>query len=389
VSVKIIEGEKAESLDREEKWRLLSPYLRRHGREALSYATLQGNMEYFIVEDKGYVAYVSVRHFAFAPRGVKIALVDPVCAVSDYSDVVGALMEHCRHVVFVPASKELAQALRPMGFKFVCVGYEPEIPIQTYKTKGNWKDLDLIKRARNEARRKGVTIREEPDLSQVDRGQLDAVSQKWLGSKILNDREIWVYARNPVYENEPDVRKFVAYDKDGVVAGFAFYDPIYRDGEPRGYAANTSRCDETNFGKLSTAVHMHAAEVFREEGKDVLNLCLAPFDKVDMGEYNDHWITKTFFKLCRRYGEGVYNFGGLSFFKSKYRANEVPKYFASNGLLPHNDVYLAYLSSGIVQSYFPMLAKFCWGVLTGVANDGLRRIVPGRLSARRSEKTDG
>ena len=48
-----------------------------------------------------------------------------------------------------------------MGFKLNCIGYEPELPIQTYKTRGNWKELDMIKRARNEARREGITIREE------------------------------------------------------------------------------------------------------------------------------------------------------------------------------------------------------------------------------------
>jgi len=106
---------------------------------------------------------------------------------------------------------------------------------------------------------------------------LAAVSAKWLSTKKVNDREIWIYARRPIFDAEEDVRKFVAYDKEGAVAGFVFYDPMYRDGKVFGYSANISRCDEQRFGRLATAVHMEAIEKFKAEGKEVLNLLLAPF----------------------------------------------------------------------------------------------------------------
>ena len=87
------------------------------------------------------------------------------------------------------------------------------IPIQTYNTKGNWKELDLIKRARNETRRGGITIREEHTAGLSLRQQeLKALSAKWITSKKINDREIWLYARRPIFDHEKGVRKFVAYD---------------------------------------------------------------------------------------------------------------------------------------------------------------------------------
>ena len=55
----MILGADAKNIDREEKWRLLSPHFLKHGTEALAYATLQQGMEYF-VHDLGYIAFTSV-----------------------------------------------------------------------------------------------------------------------------------------------------------------------------------------------------------------------------------------------------------------------------------------------------------------------------------------
>ena len=366
MATKIFEGVAAKGLGQKEKWELLSPFLRRHGHEALAYATLQEGMEYFVDED-GYLAYTSVRHPVFARKTQRIVLSDPVCAPENYTRLVRHFLEHSPRAAFAVISERCAEALRGMGFKANCVGYEPEISIQTYNTKGNWKELDLIKRARNEARREGVVIREENGAA-LHKQDFEAVSSKWISAKKVNDREIWIYARRPVFGHEEDVRKFVAYDKTGQVAGFVFYDPMYRDGKVFGYSANISRCDEERFGRLATAVHMEAVEKFKGEGKEVLNLLLAPFVKLEMGKYNDDLGSKLFFKLSARFGNNIYNFKGLSFHKSKYRGQEKPLYWASNSLIPSNDVYLAFLSADITRSYFSTLGRLIWGMLTAARN---------------------
>ena len=364
METRIIQAGEAKSLNQAEKWTLLSPWLRRYGGEALSYATLQEGMEYFI-NPTGYIAFTTVRHPVFARQGVRVTLSDPVCAPEDLPQLLRRFVEFARRAAFAVVSEPCAAVLREMGFKANCLGYEPEIPIQTYNTQGNWKELDLIKRARNEAKREGIVIREDP-IGRVDKAQLAEVSQHWIGGKKVNDREIWIYARRPVFEDEPDVRKFTAYDKEGRVAGFVFYDPMYRDGKIRGYSANISRCDETRFGRLATAINMAAVEKFKPEGVEVLNLCLAPFVKLNEGRYNDDLGAKAFFKLSERYGNAIYNFKGLSFHKSKYRGTEKSLYFVSNNPMPSNDVYLAFLSSDITRSYFSTVGRLLWGIATGV-----------------------
>lgn len=342
---------------------MLSPHLRRHGREALAYATLQEGMEYY-VEDKGYIAFATVRHPVFARQPRRIVLSDPVCAPAELPGLVRRFLAENPRAAFAVVSEECATTLRGLGFKINCLGYEPEIPIQTYNTRGNWKELDLIKRARNEAKREGLAIR-EVDIRTLDPAELNALSSRWIAHKPIHDREIWMLARRPVFDLEEDVRKYVAFDRAGKVVGFAFYDPMYRDERVYGYAANIVRTDEQRFGRLATALHMEASDQFRSEGKEILNLLLAPFMKLSAGKYNDDWSAKLFFELSVRFGGAIYNFEGLSFHKAKYRAREKCLYLASNNLLPLNDVYLGFLHSDITTSYFSTLGRLLWGMLTG------------------------
>jgi len=362
MGIKIIEAQAAKSLGAKEKWALLSPFLKQHGREALSYATLQAGMEYFI-DDCGYIAYTTAQHPVFARLPKKLAFSDPVCAPGDYARIIQNFLAANPRAVFACVSEPCAVALREQGFKVNCIGSEPELPIQSYNTAGNWKELDLIKRGRNEAKREGIVIREET-IESVNREELNALSAQWIGTKKVNDREIWIYARRPVFEFEEDVRKFVAYDREGRVAGFVFYDPMYREGKVVGYAANISRCNEKRFGRLATAIHMEAMERFKPEGKEILNLCLSPFINLEQGKFNDDFGAKLFFKLSVQYGNEIYNFQGLAFHKSKYRGNENPLYFASNGPWPSNDVYLAFLSADITRSYFSTVGRLVWGMVT-------------------------
>jgi lysylphosphatidylglycerol synthetase-like protein (DUF2156 family) len=113
---------------------------------------------------------------------------------------------------------------------------------------------------------------------------------------------------------------------------------------------------------------MAALEKFRLEGKEILNLLLAPFVKLDEGKYNDDLGAKIFFKLTARFGNSIYNFKGLSFHKSKYRGLERSLYYASNSLMPSNDIYLAFLSADITRSYFATLGRLIWGMISAGTN---------------------
>jgi alpha-beta hydrolase superfamily lysophospholipase len=355
-------GKAFKELGRHEKWDLLSPFLTQYGEASTAYATLQDGLEYF-VDENGYVAYTTVQHPVLARKPRRITFSDPVCSRVALPKLLGNFLKDNPNAAFGMITESCAEVLREMGFKANCLGCEPELPIQTYNTQGNWKELDLIKRARNEVRREGILIREEQPET-LKRAELATISANWIKSKKINDREIWLYARRPIFDYEPDVRKFVAYDREGRVIGFVFYDPMYRAGKVFGYSANIVRCDERRYGRLATAVHMVAAETFRAEGKESLNLLLAPFVNLDRGKYNDDWGSELFFKLSARFGNNIYSFKGLSFHKSKYRGVERPLYYASNRLIPSNDIYLAFHAADVAHSYLSTMGQLVWGMIT-------------------------
>ena len=202
------------TIPREEKWKLLSPFLKRYGREGLAYATLQEGLEYFL-DHTGFIAYTTVRHPVFARRPKRIVLSDPVCAPENLEKILRAFLREDPRGVFGVISERCAEVLRPMGFKVNCLGYEPLLPVQTFNTQGNWKELDLIKRARNEARREGLVIREETGAALCRlQPELAGLSRKWVRAKKINDREIWIYARRPIFDHEEGVRKFLAYEQE-------------------------------------------------------------------------------------------------------------------------------------------------------------------------------
>ncbi|NJK97436.1 MAG: DUF2156 domain-containing protein, partial [Bacteroidales bacterium] len=154
-----IEGEEAVLLNYNEKWAMFSTFIRNYGREAISYATLQQGMEYF-VHKHGYIAFVTVKHPILSPKPKRIVLCDPVCALEHYEEILNDFILDNPRVVFGVISENCATVLRKYGFRSNCIGCETVLPVQTYNTSGNWKELDLIKRARNEAKRKGIVIKE-------------------------------------------------------------------------------------------------------------------------------------------------------------------------------------------------------------------------------------
>src|SRR5882762_2249813 len=131
----IIEAEAAKSLGRKEKWDLLSPFLRQYGHEALSYATLQSGLEYFTTP-AGYIAYTTIRHPVFARKPKRIAFSNPICAERGYERIVRDFMAVKPNAVFACISESFAEVLHNLKFKVNCIGYESELPVQTYKTNG-------------------------------------------------------------------------------------------------------------------------------------------------------------------------------------------------------------------------------------------------------------
>ena len=134
-----------------------------------------------------------------------------------------------------------------------------------------------------------------------------------------------------------------------------------------GYSANIVRCDEQRFGRLATAVHMTAMEKFTAEGKETLNLLLAPFVKLERGKYNDDWGAKLFLTLQRPFRQRHLQLQRPVFPQIQIPGVEKSLYVASNNLLvASNDLYLAFVSADVTRQLschrraVPLGHDICW-----------------------------
>ena len=325
----------AATVSQENKWCLLAKFLRAHGAEGYAYATLQAGLSYFVT-DMGYISYIELPRNPLCWRKHCLAFSNPVCAPENWESIARMFIEAFPLVTFAIISEPFAKVLKKLGCDVIWAGYEPVLPIQTYPSKGNWKEYDLIRRAQNEVKRNNLSILEVAGNLKPEPFQ--ALNQRWLLTKHSTGREAWLYARTPVYESEPDVRRFVAKTNDGELVGYAFYDPMYQAGQIIGYAANIIRTDENRFAKLVPAIHMAALETFKSEGKSLLNLLIVPFKGRNNSEFNDCRHSALLGDLILKYGNQLYNFAGKARHKDKYRGFEKPMYVATNGFSGLRDV---------------------------------------------------
>ena len=135
MTIKIIASEAARKLSAEEKWQILGPYLKEHGRGCLAYSTLQ-DLDYFIDENRGYMAYSPFKHSIFSRNGKKYVLADPITARSDYQNIIESFLTKNPDSVFIQVTRSVAEILAAFGFEVNQLGIETEIELNGFSTKG-------------------------------------------------------------------------------------------------------------------------------------------------------------------------------------------------------------------------------------------------------------
>ncbi len=225
-----------------------------------------------------------------------------------------------------------ANRLRERGFRITPVGVENEIPIATFSTRGRRK-ADL-RHYRNRAIAGGVVVQEEADTPEL-RQALAPVSNAWLPLKTGHGEELEFLARPYLLRPEADVRIFTGRI-DGVPVGFVIMDPMYRDGRVAGYTVTILRhyadCPEGTVDYIN----LEAMAQFAREGIPLLSLGVSPFHRLpELARVEGYGALPVYavYRFLNGWGDWIYHFSGLSFHKSRYRANEIPVYTAVRGPL--------------------------------------------------------
>ena len=133
--------------------------------------------------------------------------------------------------------------------------------------------------------------------------------------------------------DEVDVRKFYAFDRDGRLVAFSFYDPIYQNGQVIGYSTSFKRRLPEVDPLICSAILQSAIDAFRQEGRQWLFLGLSPMADIEDKEFQHSALVSATFGhafVCPLINRFFYPLQGHASHKREFRGTTEQTYFAFN-----------------------------------------------------------
>lgn len=302
-------------------------------------------MLWFVKPGVGLIQYELLETIAHSA----ICLGDPICAPEKTEELLNEFLITFPDPAFIHITKDVGKILEKHGFFINEMGVETLIDIKTFTLSGSKKEF--LRSQKNRAHKDGVVVRELEEAN-VTPARLRHISEQWMHTKAVHDHELAFLVRPAVFEDEPDVRKFVAMQNEDVI-GFVFFDPMYRDGKPYGYMANILRTLGERSYSITDYIILEAMDKFRAEGLEVLSLGFSPFcDIADTGEFKFSKPLHDVFRYTFEHGNHLYSFKTLAFHKERYRpespgASDMKVYSATKHLLPLFTLYGVFRKMGV------------------------------------------
>lgn len=292
----------------------------------MAYTSLEPTMEYFVVDELGYIAFISYKHWLWARDERKIVLADPVCDKKQFEKITRHFLQTYPNAIFVQSSREFAQVLDQLGFEVNQFGIESNIPIKNFDLKG--KQRAKLRQWKNKCQREGVVIEEKPIDQCENISEIKTLSENWLSNK--GGSEYSFLVRPLKYEKENNVRYFWAY-KDKKLVGVATFDPIYSDKKIVAYYHNIDRLSDTAPHGTSASIVLHAIEVFKQENVEYISLGMSPLSlqKGYSNELKFNKFTRKGFWYAFENLNFIYPFQGNASHKGKFNGNKKPVYIST------------------------------------------------------------
>ena len=299
--------------------------LRQYGdfTQALSTA-VQPGLEYFWHDDC-YLAYAK-------KWGVIIVLADPVGAAELHGPLLERFVREHRKNCFWQIGRRTAEILQSLGFWINEIGNDTRLDLADYSFGG--KKKERLRHATNWLGKHGFKVLEGTYADDVDVQQIVDLSEKWFESR-RSRKAVYFFNRPPVFEDEPDVRKFFLFSPDGEPMAFIYFDPIYRDGQVVGHSPSVKRRLPDAPLRSEEGIMKVAIEQFQVDGVERVMLGLSPMAGIEDKEFranplihfswsralNAWWVNKYF-----------YNLAGHADFKRRFDGIEEQTYYASKCL---------------------------------------------------------
>jgi len=292
--------------------------LRQHGTFTNAYSVaFQDGVEYF-GNAHGFLAYKMV-------WGTALVLADPLVAPEHCERLIREFVRVQSNVCFCQVSRPTAVILSGMGYTVNEMGTETWIDLADYKRR-------ILRRALKRVTDNGYVIKEGSSVS-VGIDSIESVSERWRRTRTYKKREVCFLNRPIVLGDEVDVRKFFAFDRDGNLVAFSFFDPVYQDGRVESYLTAFKRRLPEADPLVCSAIIQFAIDTFRQEGRKSLYFGLSPLADIEDKEFRHGGLTSSTFRYLyksRLFNRYIYPLMGHAAHKRDYGGAAEQTYLAFN-----------------------------------------------------------
>lgn len=295
--------------------------VQRHGNFSQAYSTaVQEGLRHF-GDGHGYIAYG-------AKMGSRIALGDPVAAAERWPELIGRFIEEGGRPCFAEISHETASILAGQGYRVARIGFDTALDLEHYDFAGPKKEK--ARYASHWLRRNGYRIVEEHELA----GAADAVaalSAQWRCSRIVHRREMAFMNRPFPTGPDPLMRRFLLLSPEGAPVSLLYFDPVFSDGAVVGYVAVFKRRLPGVTPHAEIGITRHAVDAFKQEGRSVVLLSLAPFADPRPSGFPEsaafRWAMERLYR-SPAVNQRVFNVQGHAEQRRRLYGRAIPRYFA-------------------------------------------------------------
>ena len=257
------------------------------------------------------------------------AIGDPLAAYGNHKNLINAFIKAFPEAIFIQCSDVTARHLRNKDYYVNLYGVETELQLASWQCQG--RKSHMLRKQRKKSEKSGIVIEEISD-NPDELLKAKQISDQWLTDKKSTAVELKMLTRPPIFAIEKGTRKFAAYCENTMI-GIAFFDPLNLCSSDKGFVFQIVRTAQ-QFSGTGTHLLLHAAEVFRHEGMEIMSLGGSPLALRAEPMQGHSPATRLILNLFKSMSSHAYDYEGLEFYKSRFNGLEKPIYFCSRHWLP-------------------------------------------------------
>lgn len=240
---------------------------------------------------------------------------DPIAPPEAWGRLIDDFLAREADVVFFQATRPTVQLLAARGFTINEFGLEARLDLRDYDFVGS-KKRNLRTAPKQAADLGHVTHEIRADDVMLE--ELRSVSQGWRRARRWRAQPRFLV--RPV-ALDPGVRTFLTRDATGRAVAFGQFDPIWRDGQVKGYLFAVKQALPEAGDLASYGIMRRAIETFAAEGVHFMSLGLAPGAGVEDKEFAKSWLFRRVLMFAYHnplFDRFVYSIRGLAKHKLAY-----------------------------------------------------------------------